>query len=72
MRPKGNEASSTFEALRGAITFEIGLGKSISYSGMTSTGKVSAKRPKSLLEKRLSDLANVPLRARKTPLGSGS
>lgn len=56
MRPKGNEASSTFGALRGATTFEIGLGKSLSYSGMTSTGKVSAKRAKELAGKTIERL----------------
>lgn len=37
MSPKGNEASSPFGAPRDAITFEIGLGKSLTNPAMTST-----------------------------------
>ncbi|MCK1539386.1 MULTISPECIES: hypothetical protein [unclassified Bradyrhizobium] len=65
MSPKGNEASSLCEAPRGAITFEMGLGKSLSNSAMTSTGKVSAERPKQPAGKTIDRLGDPAASAEK-------
>jgi hypothetical protein len=58
MSPKGNESSSPFGAPRDAITFEIGLGKSLTNPAMTSTGKVSAERAKQIAGKTIDRLGD--------------